>query len=203
MKAAKPAVSLIVAALQPDLGIGVKGKLPWKLKQEIKYFKDVTSRAKEGGVNAVIMGRKTWESVPPKFRPLPNRVNVVLSTSYKNTAVDGVLYYNSLQTVMDTFEQNGYKHDDLDIGKIFIIGGAQLYNSMINDPRVDNLLVTNVNYVGQHENKPKLDTFLDWDLTKWERKDGSHLRNFADVEFTEGVIAENDYEYEYTLWKRK
>lgn len=45
------------------------------------YFAKVTSVAPEGKANAVIMGRNTWESIPPKFRPLPNRVNVVLTTN--------------------------------------------------------------------------------------------------------------------------
>lgn len=202
-KSTRPVISLIVAALQPDLGIGAKGKLPWRLKQEIKYFKDVTSHAPEGSINAVIMGRRTWESIPPRFRPLPNRINVVLSNSYTNVTENGVLYFNSLDKVMETFERAGFKHEKQEIGKIFIIGGAQVYNSMIQDGRVDKLLVTNVKYVGDDETKPVLDTFLDWDLTKWEKKKVAELKKFADVDFSEGVIKENDYEYEYTIWERK
>lgn len=203
MKAIKPTVSLIVAALQPELGIGANGKLPWRLKQEIKYFKDVTSKATDGGINAVIMGRKTWESIPAKFRPLPNRLNVVLSRSYENKGENGVLYYNSLDKVMESFEKSGYRHDGLDISKIFIIGGAQVYNSMIDDGRVDSLLVTDVKYVGPETSKPQLDTFLKWDLTPWKKLDISELKEFADVDFTEGAIVENDYEYEYTMWTRQ
>lgn len=201
-KGTRPVISLIVAALQPDLGIGVNGKLPWRLKQEIKFFKDVTSKTKEGAINAVIMGRKTWESIPPKFRPLSNRLNVVLSTSYSNVCENGVLYYNSLHKVMETFEKAGFKHGDQDISKIFVIGGAQVYNSIIDDDRVDNLIVTNVKYIGEEEKKPVIDTFLDWDLTKWERQDVLKLKEFANVEFSEGVIVENDYAYEYTMWER-
>lgn len=199
----KPVVSLIVAALQPELGIGANGKLPWRLKQEIKYFRDVTSKAKEGAINAVIMGRKTWESIPPKFRPLPNRLNVVLSRNYTNQNIDGVFYFNSLKSVLQAFENSGYKNGDAHIEKIFVIGGAQVYSTVLKDIEVDNLLITDVKYVGEEEKKPTLDTFLDWDLTEWERKDLDHLKQFAGVEFTEGVIQENDYEYEYTMWERK
>ena len=70
---------LVVAATR-KLGIGKAGKMPWKLPGDMAYFKELTSKTAESGMqNAVIMGRKTWESIPPKFRPLPNRVNVVLT----------------------------------------------------------------------------------------------------------------------------
>lgn len=196
-----PQISLIVAALQPDLGIGAKGKLPWRLKQEIKYFKDVTSKSKEGAINAVVMGRKTWESIPAKFRPLPNRINVVLSRSYGNTVKDGVLYYNTLESLMSKLKEANFKRGDTEIDKIFIIGGAQVYNTMLNDDRVDNLLITNIEFLG--DDKPEIDTFLNWDLSNWERKGVDHLKAFVAVPFTEGKIVEGPYQYEYTMWERK
>lgn len=73
--------SIIVAATQRG-GIGLKGALPWKsLPTDMKSFKHLTSHVPAGctGQNAVIMGRKTWDSIPPKFRPLPGRLNIVLS----------------------------------------------------------------------------------------------------------------------------
>ena len=72
--------NLIVAACGKSLGIGLNGELPWRLKSEMKYFAETTSRTIDSNkINAVIMGRKTWESIPLKFRPLKNRLNVVLS----------------------------------------------------------------------------------------------------------------------------
>ena len=72
--------NLIVAACGKSLGIGLNGELPWKLKSEMKYFAEKTSKTKDiDKINAVIMGRKTWESIPLKFRPLKNRFNVILS----------------------------------------------------------------------------------------------------------------------------
>ena len=62
-------------------GIGLNGKLPWRLKEDMKLFKRITTTIQnpndEGKQNAVIMGRKTWESIPNKFRPLPNRINII------------------------------------------------------------------------------------------------------------------------------
>lgn len=199
----RPHISLIVAAMLPGYGIGAKGKLPWRLKQEIKYFKDVTSRAKDGAVNAVIMGRKTWDSIPAKFRPLPNRLNVVLSRSFTNSQEDGVLYYNSIDSLLKTWSAANYQHENVPIGRIFVIGGAQIYNSFINDERVDLLLVTDVKYVGEEDQKPVIDTFLDWDLSGWKRSDIGTLKAFVDVPFTEGAIREGSYEYEYTMFERK
>lgn len=198
----KPHISLIVAAMAPELGIGANGKLPWRLKQEIKYFRDVTSHSGEGSINAIIMGRKTWESIPAKFRPLPNRLNVILSHSHTNEYRDGVLFYNSMDSILDAFQRDNYKFQKQDINKIFIIGGAQIYNAFVTDPRVDSLLLTNITFTGEASETPVMDTFLRWNLDEWKRLDSSRLKNLVGVEFTEGLIEEGAYEYEYTLWER-
>lgn len=75
------AFTIVVAATAGTLGIGKEGKLPWSLPEDMAHFKRVTTATKGGGnaVNAVIMGRKTWQSIPERFRPLRDRLNVVLS----------------------------------------------------------------------------------------------------------------------------
>jgi dihydrofolate reductase len=74
-------VSLVVAAT-PGGGIGAAGALPWSLPSDLAFFRQVTtSTADATKRNAVIMGRKTWASIPAKFRPLKGRLNVVLSGS--------------------------------------------------------------------------------------------------------------------------
>jgi hypothetical protein len=73
-----PRLTIIVAATK-STGIGVKEHLPWRLSKELVYFARVTSNAPEGSQNAVVMGRRTWESIPVKFRPLRRRANVVIS----------------------------------------------------------------------------------------------------------------------------
>ncbi len=81
MAAASKRFSAILA-LTPNGGIGMGGKLPWKLPGDMAWFKRVTLAVQDlSKRNAVIMGRKTWASIPSKFRPLPDRLNVVLSTS--------------------------------------------------------------------------------------------------------------------------
>ena len=70
---------LVVAATR-KLGIGKGGTMPWRLPGDMAYFKALTSATVDPSkANAVVMGRKTWESIPIKFRPLRGRVNVVLT----------------------------------------------------------------------------------------------------------------------------
>ena len=85
-----------ILAASENWGIGINNELPWKLKLDMAYFERTTKRVlplnstfpsteikpKENKLqNALIMGRKTWESIPPKFQPLKNRLNVVISKS--------------------------------------------------------------------------------------------------------------------------
>ena len=72
--------STLIVAATPEMGVGQSGTLPWpSIKAEMAYFARVTRRAPAQQVNAVVMGRRTWESIPPKFRPLKGRRNVVVS----------------------------------------------------------------------------------------------------------------------------
>lgn len=75
-------LSIIVAATTSNgIGISSSNSLPWKLSNELKFFAKVTSTksAQQEDSNVVVMGRKVWDSIPHKFRPLRNRQNVVLS----------------------------------------------------------------------------------------------------------------------------
>lgn len=70
----------LVVACDLNRGIGKENGLPWRLPGDMKQFRELTSSVRDSSKrNAVLMGRKTWESIPTKFRPLPHRVNVVLS----------------------------------------------------------------------------------------------------------------------------
>jgi len=73
-------LSIIVAATTAN-GIGKNGRLPWHIREDMKFFAYVTQNAPEGTQNAVIMGRKTWESIPAKNRPLSKRLNIVISNN--------------------------------------------------------------------------------------------------------------------------
>ena len=76
--------SLIVAT-DKNLGIGKMNSLPWKLKSEMRYFRETTLHFN----NVVVMGRNTWESIPNKFKPLSGRINIILSSRQIN--IDGTV----------------------------------------------------------------------------------------------------------------
>ena len=68
----------VIVAATLNNGIGAGSKLPWRLPLEMSYFAKTTT-GKAQPMNAVVMGRKTWDSIPEKFRPLKDRINVVIS----------------------------------------------------------------------------------------------------------------------------
>ncbi|EXJ90932.1 hypothetical protein A1O1_04038 [Capronia coronata CBS 617.96] len=86
----KPIYVVVATSLSPSMGIGHQGGLPWPpIKADMAFFRKVTThvpsssplQTKTRTLNAVIMGRKTWESIPPKFRPLAGRLNVIITRS--------------------------------------------------------------------------------------------------------------------------
>lgn len=83
MASSTPLKATLIVAHDSSRGIGLNGKLPWRLSKEMKYFAQATTAVYSGSgkQNAVIMGRTTWDGIPKKFRPLKERINVVLSSS--------------------------------------------------------------------------------------------------------------------------
>ena len=91
-------------------GIGKKGGLPWNILEDLKNFKKITLG------HPVIMGRKTWQSLP--FKPLPDRRNVVLSSQN----IDGVESYDSADSCISALQSESIK-------KLFVIGGRSIYET--------------------------------------------------------------------------
>ncbi|RWW30032.1 hypothetical protein GW17_00005416 [Ensete ventricosum] len=115
---------VVVAATQ-DMGIGKDGNLPWKLPSDLKFFKEVTMTTSDPSKrNAVIMGRKTWESIPPQNRPLPGRLNVVLtrSGSFDIATAENILMCGSLSSALELLAATPYC---LSIERVFVIGGGK------------------------------------------------------------------------------
>lgn len=116
----------IVVAATREMGIGKEGKLPWKLPSDLKFFKELTATTLDPTKkNAVVMGRKTWESIPLQFRPLPARLNVVLSRSRKAGCAnaENVVVFESISSALESLEQPPYSQS---IEKVFLIGGGQV-----------------------------------------------------------------------------
>ena len=107
----------IIVACDLNNGIGKNGILPWNYPIDLKYFKTITLS------NTVLMGRKTWDSLPVKFRPLPNRLNIVMTRNKNLEFPKEVIVINDFQSIpWDKIK-----------GKLFIIGGASIYNLALKD----------------------------------------------------------------------
>lgn len=102
--------------------IGYRGSMPWHLAEDMKRFKELTVS------HPVIMGRRTWESLDPRFRPLPNRDNIVVSRDVHYRAA-GATVVNDLEAALDIARQEAIPDDGLDRSEIWIIGGAQLFDA--------------------------------------------------------------------------
>ena len=104
----------IIVATSNNLVIGKGNDLPWHLPTDLKRFKELTQNG------YVIMGRKCWESIPPKFRPLPNRKNVVVTRDL-NYSTDGAIIINNITNTLQ------YLKAEPNDNKIFVIGGGEIY----------------------------------------------------------------------------
>ncbi len=115
----------LIAAISENNCIGKSGTLPWYIPEDLKRFKKITTG------HTVLMGRKTWESIPEKFRPLPNRKNIVITRNTTYPVPEDVQRYHSVEEAL-THEK----------GDIMIIGGAEIYAQSID--QADTLYITHV-----------------------------------------------------------
>lgn len=124
-------LAAVVAYAAGSRGIGKDGQLPWRISADLKRFRRITSETREEGKrNAVVMGRKTWASLPARFRPLAGRLNVVLSrdptTARRENSIPlQVPVLTSLDEAIETLSR------EADIETIYIIGGESLYKEAV------------------------------------------------------------------------
>jgi dihydrofolate reductase len=128
----------IIAAADENMGIGIKNGLPWRIKADMDYFAKTTTEAAAGRKNVVIMGRNTWLSLPEKYRPLPKRINLVLSFEPFDVPV-GVMMAKSFDDAFSQLEKAA------DIGTVFVIGGASIYAQAIARPDCERVYLTEIN----------------------------------------------------------
>ena len=114
--------------------IGKDGAMPWHLPEDLAHFKRLTTGC------PVVMGRKTWDSLPARFRPLPGRCNIVV-TRQSDWSQNGVQRASSLRKALQIAEQqsNGSGGDG---GTVWIMGGAQIYAQAL--PLADRVEVTEI-----------------------------------------------------------
>jgi len=116
----------IIVACTFNGGIGFDNDIPWHIPEEMKKFKKITTNVMfKNKQNAVIMGRKTWESLP--IKPLPNRINIVISSDkyYNLENFYNTRLYNNIREALS------YCDNSDNIESTYIIGGAAIYNKFL------------------------------------------------------------------------
>ena len=164
-------LSLLVAIAENGI-IGRQGELPWHIAADLRRFKRLTMD------HAIVMGRKTWESIG---RPLPGRTSIVVTSRTDYDPGDRkVLVASNLDGALKLARQA-----DCDQNQIFIIGGAAVYAESL--PRADRLYLTRV-----HANVEGDVSFPPIDWSQWELHEQS--RHTADPL--------NDYDYSFEMYER-
>ena len=162
----------LIAAVSSNMVIGKNNDLPWKLPDDMKYFMETTKG------HHVIMGRKNYESIPEKFRPLPNRTNIVV-TRQENFQAPGCIVVNSIERALDIANNNGEL-------EVFIIGGAEIYKQGL--PSTQRMYLTEINATIEGDTY-----FPEVDKTEW-------------IETSRIPHEEDDrhrYSFDYVIYERK
>ena len=118
----------IIVARDDSGGIGKDGSIPWNFPEDLRNFQKLTTGS---GNNCMIMGRKTWDSLP--VRPLPNRTHIVLSRTL--TTLDGAILVRSLKEAMSAAEE---------FETCWVIGGSSIYEQMIREYPVSKVWLTQI-----------------------------------------------------------
>jgi dihydrofolate reductase len=154
----------LVAAVAANGVIGKNNDLPWRLPDDMKFFMETTKG------HYVILGRKNYDSLPPKYKPLPHRTNIVV-TRQKDFDAPGCLVVNDVQRALQVAQDNGE-------GEAMVIGGSEIYKLTL--PHADRLYITEIDAEVDGDV-----TFPSWDKSQWvevsrihHAKDERHMYSF-------------------------
>ncbi|MCO5260657.1 MAG: dihydrofolate reductase [Crocinitomicaceae bacterium] len=163
-------ISLVVA-VDKDGGIGKNNDLPWHMPDDMKFFKETTTG------HIVVMGRKNFESIPERFRPLPNRENAVLSRN-KSFVASGCKVFNSLEECIKEYAKQNDKI-------VYIIGGGEIFKQALELGVVDEMYITHINH------SFNCDVFFpQFDTSLWKQEtilqhtqDDRHIADFEIIKY--------------------
>lgn len=152
---------IIIAAVSENGVIGKDGDVPWHYPEDLEHFREKTTG------HTVLMGRKTYFSLPENYRPLPDRKNIVLSRSNPDLPEE-VELANSLEEGFRIAEEHG--------NKCFIIGGQGVYSQTLE--RADRMIITEV-----HREVDGDTYFPDWNSENWEEIERDDREQLSFVEY--------------------
>jgi len=156
---------ILIAAVSKNKVIGKQGGIPWKIKEDLSFFKEKTLNS------PIIMGRATYNSIG---RPLPNRLNIVMTRSAKNT--EGVIEVTSVETAIEAASTNKNS------SRVYIIGGENIYKEFI--PIAHKMIITEVNLHIEDGDA----FFPEWNISEWKEQSRDQREEngieFSFVEYT-------------------
>jgi dihydrofolate reductase len=197
----------MIVALCRGGGIGLHGTLPWpKLDRDLRFFSQITRSSVFPYNSAVVMGRKTWESIPANVQPLPFRDNFVISTTYDADIIEpkpGVTF------IKDLSDMHNYAHN-YDV--VWFIGGASIYEQVLTPSSttgamlfpIDDIIITFVDESYEHDTAfPLMYQYAnieEWHMLRhepinraiWCWTDVKTIPSFVSF-FTEGAQSNNVY----------
>nr|OQO24704.1 hypothetical protein B0A51_08618 [Rachicladosporium sp. CCFEE 5018] len=228
MSATQVPLTLIVAATAKN-GIGKNGGLPWPmLKKEMAYFARVTKRVpmptNTGSVqsdalksailegtrrNVVIMGRRTWESIPVKFRPLKDRTNIVISSQDRSklgAVPDEVIVAGSIVSGLEALDAAVRAGNALPIGRAFVIGGSSIYKAALDLEQTKHVLLTRISTEYDCDTIFPIDLEEDSNTIQWHRSSNEQLSGFVGEDVKDAQMIEThdgkNVGYEFRLYER-
>lgn len=161
--------------------IGFNGGMPWHLAEDLRRFKELTVS------HPVIMGRRTWESLPAGGRPLESRDNIVVSHDPRYVA-RGASVVSNVEDALDLARQEAIPDDGLDRSEIWVIGGAQIFREAL--PEATKIYITQIDtHVQADTFAPDINQLLDsgqWELTErtgWKQPEGKRDTNVGRYRF--------------------
>ena len=162
-------------------GIVYNNKLPWFLKEELNYFSKITTGK---GNNAVIMGRKTWESLPKK--PLPNRFNIIITKYDQNIEVS--YHYHPKVKIINSVDSSKYFVDSSNFDDVFVIGGKEIYNTFLKQNYINRIYESLIlqDYV--------CDTYMD--------PLPNDFKKVSSITQVYGEYGKFPYSIQYNLWEK-
>ena len=162
----------MIAAVAENGVIGKDNDLAWSLPDDMKYFMNTTKG------HYIVLGRKNYDSLPPKFRPLPDRTNVVI-TRQSDLQLEGAHIVNTLEEAFEFCKKNNQE-------KIFVIGGGQIYKLAL--PYADTLYITEVHHSFDGDTY-----FPEFDKSDWEEVSRE----------PHGMDERHLYPFNFVVYKRK
>ncbi|XP_068752605.1 dihydrofolate reductase-like [Montipora capricornis] len=180
-----------VAAMASNRGIGKDGKLPWPtLRTDLDFLARITTTVKDKGKwNAVLLGRKTWESVDSsERRPLPGRLNIVISRTLQVPPSGAHHVCDSVWSAVKMLSADPFTRT---VEGIFVLGGTEVYREAIQSSYCHRIYLTEI-YKEFHA-----DAFF----PTFDKNTYTLISNPSDV--PEGVIEENQTQYRICVYERQ